>query len=119
MQIHKKRKKELTEEELRIKKEKKQTRIDTIKKIGASVGTAVVGIGALTAAGIAFVLNSSKDSNEEEHDRYYEPFADPNNPLYIEPDNTIEIDWDDDEDPTDESYAAEDYYSSILSVDED
>ena len=35
-------------------------------------------------------------STEEDHDRYYEPFADPDNPLYIEPDNVIEIDWDED-----------------------
>ena len=40
---------------------------------------------------------------EEDHDRYYEPFADPDNPLYIEPDSVIEIDWDEDEDPSEES----------------
>lgn len=100
MQIRKKSKKELTKEELRIKNEKKRQRIETLKKVGVGIGTAAAGIGALTLAGVALVFSSSKDSNEEEHDRYYEPFADPNNPLYIEPDDVIEIDWNDD--PTDD-----------------
>lgn len=101
MRIHKNPKKQLTEEELRIIEEKKQRRIETLKKVGVGIGTVAAGIGALTLAGIAFVLSSSNNSNEEDHDRYYEPFADPSNPLYIEPDNIIEDDWDDD--PTDET----------------
>lgn len=100
MQIYKKPKKELTEEEIRIKNEKKRQRIETLKKVGVGIGTAAAGIGALALAGVALVFSSLNDSNEEEHDRYYEPFADPNNPLYIEPDDVIEIDWDDD--PTDD-----------------
>ena len=45
---------------------------------------------------------------------FYEPFADPESPLYIEPDDEGDDDDDDfeDIDEDDESYAAEDYYDS-------
>lgn len=74
-----------------------------------------IGAAAVIIAGLA----SSADSNKEESnsDRDNHEF-DPYNPPYIETDSYGEIDWDDDEDPSDESYGAEDYYSSRPWTDE-
>lgn len=105
------------------KKEKrplKEKAKQVLKYISAGVAVVTGGTAAIIIAGLA---SSNTDSNEKsdsenEFDPYYEPFADPDNPLYIETDSYGEIDLDDDEDPSDESYGAEDYYSSRPWTDE-
>lgn len=90
-----------------------------LKYIGTGVAVVAGGAAAIIVAGLASAATEgNKESNDHEFDPYYEPFADPENPLYIETDSYGEIDWDDDEDPSDESYGAEDYYSSRPWTDE-
>ena len=100
------------------RKEKRPLK-EKAKRVLKYIGAAVVAGGAvaLIVTGLASSATDGKeesdsDRNEYEFDPYYEPFADPENPLYIETDSYGEIDWDADEDPSDESYGAEDYYSS-------
>lgn len=86
-----------------LKELEKEKRREKVIKVLKYIGTgAAVVAGGIAAAGIAALTASSKDDeyvdvNYDPHafDRYYEPFADPDSPLYIEPDNVIDVDWDD------------------------
>lgn len=131
-----KKQKDLTPEELYEKEISKEARKEKAKAIIKNItkGAAIVA-GGITAAGLAVIaigLGSNKDDEEEieseydpnAFDRYYEPFADPDNPLHLDfGENQGDIDWDDfdddsDYDESDESYGAEDYYSSRPWTDE-
>ncbi len=120
MKFHLKKDDNSNKKEKRPLKEK-ATRV--LKYIGTGVAVVAGGAAAIIVAGLASSVTDSKDESDLEHndhkfDPYYEPFADPDNPMYIETDSYGEIDWDDDEDPSDESYGAEDYYSSRPWTDE-
>jgi len=101
MKNHDNSKKELSKEEKKLKRK------EALKKIGLGIAGIITGAGALALAGLAFIAGSSnkeKDIYDFDHDN----------------DDVHYIDWndDDEEDESDESYGAEDYYSSRLSVDE-
>lgn len=120
MKFHRKKTEELEKKEKRPIKEKA---LQVLKYIGTGAAVVAGGAAAVIIAGLASSADSNKEESNSDHDDhefdpYYEPFADPDNPLYIETDSYGEIDWDDDEDPSDESYGAEDYYSSKPWTDE-
>lgn len=135
MRFHKKQK-DLVPEELYEKEIVKEARKEKVKAVIKNVakGAAIVA-GGITAAGLAVIalgLESSKGNEEEIEseydpnavDRYYEPFADPDNPLHLDfGENQGDVDWDDFDDDSDynssdESSGAEDYYSSRPCTDE-
>lgn len=122
------RRKEKEPEEENITEPVKEKRREKIVRALKYAGTGVAVIaGGIAAAALAALTASARSDESKEvsydpnaFDRYYEPFADPDNPLYIEPDNVIDVDWDEDLDygVPDESYGAEDYYESRPWTDE-
>lgn len=116
MKFHKKKDDAKENKKYRQNRSIKEKAKTILKYVGTGAAVIIGGATAVILAGLASTTSSDDDSNS--NDRYYEPFADPNNPLYIETDSYGEINWDEDVDQADESYGAEDYYSGRPWTDE-
>lgn len=74
---------ELTEEEKTLKEQKKQERLKKLKDAGRGL-LLLAGFTGVSALALAIAAKGEKDS-EDPSNSDYEPFADPDNSLYIKP----------------------------------